>query len=54
MDDKILTTKEACEYLRTTKVTLLKMIKEGKIKAVKVGNAFRIFKSELDRYLKGE
>ncbi len=50
--DEVLTTKEAMEYLKTTKVTLLKMIKEGKIRANKVGRGYRILKSEIDTYLK--
>ena len=54
MKDKIMNTKETCEYLRTTKVTLFKMIRQGKIKANKVGNRYRFLKSELDKYLKGE
>ncbi len=50
-NDEVFTTKEAMEYLKTTKVTLLKMIKEGKIKANKVGRGYRILKSEIDNYL---
>jgi len=50
--DVVLTTKEATEYLKISRPTLLKYIHLGKIKAVKVGNGWRLHKSELFRFLK--
>lgn len=51
MEKEILTTKEAMDYFRVTKVTLLKMIHEGKIRAFKVGNAYRFKKAQLEEDL---
>ncbi len=53
-DQKVLNTLEAMKYLRTTRVTLLKMIKDGKLKANKVGREYRFLQEELDKYLRGE
>ncbi len=50
--DVVLTTKEATEYLKISRPTLLKYIHLGRIKAVKVGNGWRLHKSELFRFLK--
>ncbi len=47
----ILTTKEACEYLKVSKPTLLKYIRLGKIQAAKAGKGWRISVSELNRFL---
>ena len=54
MSQEVLTTKEASEYLRITRQTLLKLIQEGKIKTQKVGHNYRFLKCELEKYLKGE
>ena len=43
----ILTTKEACEYLKISRPTYLKCIADGKIKAKKVGRGWRVLRSEL-------
>lgn len=51
MEKEILTTKEVMDYFRITRVTLLKMIHEGKIRAFKVGNAYRFKKSDLEEDL---
>ena len=58
MEDKsqmiVMTTQEACHYLRISRPTYLKYIYVGKIKGVKVGKGWKVLKSELDRFLKGE
>ena len=51
---KVLTTTEAMEYLRTTRVTIFKRSKDGRLKANKVGREYRFLKSELDKFLRGE
>ena len=51
MEKEILTTREAMQYFRVTKVTLLKMIHEGKIRAFKIGNAYRFKKVDLEEDL---
>jgi len=50
--DVVLTTKEATEYLKISKPTLLKYIRLGRIKATKAGNGWRIHQFELYRFLK--
>ena len=50
--DVVLTTKEATEYLKISKPTFLKYIHLGKIRAVKVGNGWRVHQSELYRFLR--
>jgi len=50
--DVVLTTKEATKYLKISKPTFLKYVRSGRIKAVKVGNGFRVHQSELYRFLR--
>ena len=52
--DIVLTTDEAINYLKISKPTLLKHVRERKIKAVKVGRGWRFLQSELYRFLKGD
>jgi excisionase family DNA binding protein len=53
-DDAVLTTREACDYLRISRPTYLKYIYLGRIKGAKAGKGWKVLKSELDRFLKGE
>ena len=53
-EDTILTTKEACYYLRISRPTYLKYLHTGRIKAVRVGKGWRVPKSELDWFLQGD
>jgi len=53
-DDTVLTTKEAIQYLKVSKPTLLKHVRLGKIKAIKMGRSWRFLQSELYGFLKGE
>jgi excisionase family DNA binding protein len=52
--ENIYNTAEACDYLRISRPTYLKYIAEGRIRARKVGRGWKVFRSELDRFLKGE
>ena len=52
--DSVLTTDEATEYLRISKPTCLKLIRVGRLRAIKAGKGWRILQSELYRFLKGE
>jgi excisionase family DNA binding protein len=52
-EDFVLTTQEACQYLRISRPTYLKYLYVGKIKGAKVGKGWKVLKSELDRFLKG-
>ena len=51
-NNEILTTKEAATYLKITEKTMLKLINTGKIRAFRVGNVFRVKKSELEEDLR--
>ena len=52
--DTVLTTQEACGYLRISRPTYLKYLYLGRIKGTKAGKGWKVLKSELDRFLKGE
>lgn len=53
-NNRVFTTRQAVEYLQTTPHTLLKMLREGKLKANKVGREYRFLQEELDKYLRKE
>jgi excisionase family DNA binding protein len=53
-NDSLLNTQDACAYLQISRPTYLKYISEGRIKAQKVGRGWKVFKSELDRFLRAE
>jgi excisionase family DNA binding protein len=52
MDKEYMTTQEVIEIFRVSKVTLLKMIHEGRIRAFKIGNSYRFKKAELEEDLR--
>ena len=52
--DSVLTTQEACHYLRISRPTYLKYLYIGRIKGTKAGKGWKVLKSELVRFLKGE
>jgi len=53
-EDIVLTTEEACHYLRISRPTYLKYLYLGKIKGAKAGKGWKVLRSELERFLKGE
>jgi excisionase family DNA binding protein len=53
-EDIVLTTQEACHYLRISRPTYLRYLTMGKIKGAKAGKGWKVLKSELIRFLKGE
>lgn len=53
-EDVVLTTQEACHYLRISRPTYLRYLYTGKIKGAKAGKGWKVLKSELDRFLRGE
>jgi excisionase family DNA binding protein len=53
-EETVLTTEEACDYLRISRPTYLKYLYMGRIKGAKAGRGWKVLKSELDRFLKGE
>ena len=52
-ENVVLTTQEACHYLRISRPTYLKYLYGGRIKGAKLGRGWKVLKSELDRFLKG-
>lgn len=50
----IFSTQEACLYLKVSRPTYLKYITTGKIKAQKIGRGWKVFKDELDKFIRGE
>ena len=50
--DEVLTTREAIRYLKISRPTYFKCIRLGKINATKVGNSWRVLRSELNRFLR--
>jgi excisionase family DNA binding protein len=48
---EVLTTREACQYLRISRPTFLKLIYTNEIRAKKVGRGWKVLKSELKAYL---
>jgi excisionase family DNA binding protein len=53
-ENLVLTTREACNYLRISRPTYLKYLYGGRIRGAKVGKGWKVLKTELDRFLKGE
>jgi excisionase family DNA binding protein len=49
---EVLTTQEACAYLRISRPTLFKLIHTRQIHARKVGKGWKILRSELRAYLR--
>jgi excisionase family DNA binding protein len=47
----LLTVKEVAEMLRVSQPTVLRMIEDGELPAIRVRNQWRIRRSELDAYL---
>jgi excisionase family DNA binding protein len=50
-DDPMLTVKEVASELKLSERYITQMISEGKLQAVKFGKTYRIYRSELDRFI---
>ncbi|MCX8118886.1 MAG: helix-turn-helix domain-containing protein [Desulfobacterota bacterium] len=50
----VFTTEEACHYLRISRPTLLKYLSCGRIKGAKAGKGWKVLRTELDRFLRGD
>jgi excisionase family DNA binding protein len=53
-ENLFITTQEACDYLRISRPTYLRYLYSGRIKGTKAGKGWKVLKSELDRFLKGD
>jgi excisionase family DNA binding protein len=50
-NNEVLTTREACEYLRISRPTFLKLIYSHQISAKKVGKGWKLLRAELEAYM---
>jgi excisionase family DNA binding protein len=48
---EVFKTSEACQYLRISRPTFIKLIATGNIQAKKVGKGWRVLAAELERFL---
>lgn len=51
--EKLYTTKEVAEHLQLNEQTVMRFVREKRIKAKKVGTGYRITKEAIDEYLQG-
>jgi len=49
---KLLLVSEVAEYLRVSTMTIYRLIRAGKIEAIRVGRSYRIREGELHDYLR--
>jgi excisionase family DNA binding protein len=49
----VLTLDEAARYLRTSRKTLSKLVRQGRLPSRRVGRSYRFLRLELDRFLAG-
>jgi excisionase family DNA binding protein len=47
MDQEIMTVEDVAKYLRLTRITVYKLLKEGKIHGYRIGGSWRVNKKEL-------
>ncbi len=52
--DTVLITRDACDYLRISRPTYVRYLRTCRIRATKAGKGWRVLKSELDWFLKGD
>ena len=48
---KVLTTKEAYEYLKVSRTTLYRLVRDGRVKSFHVGRNRRFRQEDLDAYI---
>jgi len=51
--EEVLTIKEVMLRLKITRPTVIKLLREEKLKAIKVGRNYRVLESSLNKFLKG-
>jgi excisionase family DNA binding protein len=49
--NQVLTTREACHYLKISRPTYLKLVYANQIRAKKLGRGWKILRSELQTYM---
>ena len=53
-EDDIVSMEQAIDLLKTTRPTFYRWLRSGKIKGMKVGRQWRFYRSDIDRFMKGE
>jgi excisionase family DNA binding protein len=53
MEETILTVREVARYLKMSQASIYKLVRQGKIPAVRILNKWRFDKREIDRMFKG-
>ncbi len=48
---RLLTASEVADLLRVSRMTVYRLIKEGQIKALRVGRSYRLREDDVDEYL---
>jgi excisionase family DNA binding protein len=51
-DENYLTIAEIAAHLRTSKMTIYRLVRAGKIDAIRIGRSFRVPAASLDNYIK--
>lgn len=51
MNEKFFTTEQVANILQVHPFTILKFIKEGKLKGIKLGRVYRIMESDIENFL---
>jgi excisionase family DNA binding protein len=51
-EDRLLTTKEVADELKVSERWVTKQIQDGKLQAIDLGKGYRIYRRELDRFIK--
>jgi excisionase family DNA binding protein len=44
---------EVCDAMRVSNMTVYRLIKSGDLPAIRLGKAYRVLESEVERYLSG-
>ena len=53
LEEEVLTTEEASKFLRISRQTLYKLVEQGRIPGMKVGQGYKFLKSDLISSLRG-
>ena len=51
--DRLLTVSEVAATMRVSNMTVYRLIRSGELPALRVGKGYRIFESDLERFLEG-
>jgi excisionase family DNA binding protein len=52
-DDTLLSVSDIAEHLKVSKMTVYRLIRSGKLDAVRIGHSFRVTLSAVEAYVRG-